>query len=212
MYQIIAVVADTRDIHLAQKAQLQIYFPLLQNPSPGLNVMVRSNTDPLTLVRVLQQRVWSIDKDQPLTDVDSLTGVISSSVAEPRFRAWLLGAFAVAGLALTLTGIYGVISYSVSQRVQEIGIRMALGAQSGDVLGMVLKQGMGLALVGAILGLLGSLGLMRLLSSQLFGIKPTDPVTFALSALLMIVVAACASYIPALRAARVDPMIALRNE
>jgi putative ABC transport system permease protein len=212
VYQIVAVVADTLDIYLAQKAQLQIYFPVLQNPSPGLNVMVRSNADPLTLVRALQMRVWSIDKDQPLTDVDSLTSVISTSVAEPRFRAWLLGAFAVAGLVLTLTGIYGVISYSVSQRIQEIGIRMALGAQSGDVLGMVLKQGMGLALVGAIIGLLGSLGLMRLLSSQLFGIKPTDPVTFAMSAVLMIVVAACASYIPALRATRVDPMIALRNE
>jgi putative ABC transport system permease protein len=211
-FEIVGVVVDTRDIQLGQKLQPQVYFPLLQDPSNGMSVMVRSSSDPLTLIRLLQQRVWSVDKDQPLTNVSSMSEVIAKSVAEPRFRTWLLAAFAAAGLTLTLIGIYGVISYSVGQRTQELGIRVALGAQPGDVLGLILREGIRMAVFGAIIGVLGSLFLMRLLASQLYGIKPTDPVTLIGAAMLMLAVAICASYIPARRATRIDPMTALRNE
>jgi putative ABC transport system permease protein len=147
-----------------------------------------------------------------LTKVTSMTQIIAESVAEPRFRTWLLSFFAAAGLALTLIGIYGVISYSVSQRTRELGIRIALGAQAGDVRRLVLTQGFRLALIGAIIGMLGSLGLMRLLASQLYGIKPSDPATLVGAAMLVLVVSICASYIPSWRATKVDPMVALRHE
>jgi putative ABC transport system permease protein len=211
-YQIVAVVSDTRDIHLLREAKLEMYFPLLQGPSRSLSVMVRSSGDPLALERLLQQRVWSVDKDLPLTRVSSLDATIAESVAQPRFRTWLLSAFAAAGLALTLIGIYGVISYSVSQRTQEMAIRIALGAQAKDVRRLILKQGARLAVMGAAVGALGSLGLTRLLASQLFQVKPRDPVTLIGAALLMLAVALCASYIPARRATKVDPMAALRSE
>lgn len=211
-HEIVGIVADTRDIQLAQKLQPQVYFPLLQDPYKGLSVMVRSSSDPLTLVRLLQQGVWSVDKDQPLTRINSMGEVIANSVAEPRFRTWLLAAFAAAGLTLTLIGIYGVISYSVGQRAPELGIRVALGAQHSDVLALILKEGIRIAVFGSVIGVLGSLLLMRLLTSQLYAIKPTDPLTLVATAMLMLAVALCASYIPARRATRIDPMTALRNE
>jgi putative ABC transport system permease protein len=211
-YQIVGVTGDVRDVHLREAARLEVYFPLLQVPYSSLRVMVRSTADPLALAKLLQQRVWSIDKGQPLTDLNSMDSTIAESVAEPRFRTWLLSAFAVAGLALTLIGIYGVISYSVSQRTQEMGIRIALGAQAADVRRLILSQGVRMALLGAAIGLLGSLGLMRLLTSQLYEVKPGDPLTLIGAALVMLAVALCASYIPARRATRVDPIIALRHE
>jgi putative ABC transport system permease protein len=211
-YQIVGMVTDTRDVQISEKARLQVYFSLLQTRQGTLHLMVRSSADPLTLAKVLQQRVWSVNKDQPLTKVSSMTQVIAESVAEPRFRTWLLSSFAAAGLALTLIGIYGVISYSVSQRTRELGIRIALGAQAKDVRRLVLKQGFRLALIGAIVGMLGSLGLMRLLASQLYEIKPSDPVTLVGAALLILAVSLCASYIPSRRATKVDPMVALRHE
>jgi len=141
-----------------------------------------------------------------------MTEAISGSVAEPRFRTWLLAAFALAGLTLTLIGIYGVISYSVTQRTHEIGIRIALGARPKSVLRLVLTQGGRLALLGSLIGLLGSLLLMRLLENQLYEIKPGDPVTLAGVLVLMLLVALGASYMPARRATKVDPIIALRHE
>jgi putative ABC transport system permease protein len=211
-YTIVGLASDIRDVELDQKLQPQVYFPILQTETSSITVMVRSSADPLTLVHLLQQRVWAVDKDLPLTEVASMGDVIAESVAEPRFRMWLLSAFAVSGLTLTLIGIYGVISYSVNQRAQEMGIRVALGAEPRDVLGLVLKQGIGLALVGAAVGVLGSFGLTRVLRSQLYGIKPGDPLTLASAALLIMAVALFASYLPARRAARVDPMIVLRKE
>lgn len=211
-FQIIGVTADTRDIHLSAKARLQVYFSLLQDPQASLHLMVRSTSDPVALAKLLQHRVWSVDKDQPITKVSSMMEVIAQSVAEPRFRTWLLAAFATVGLILTLIGIYGVVSYSVSQRTQEMGIRIALGARPDNVLRLVLGQGIRLALLGAAAGLAGSLLLMRLLTSQLYEIKPGDPVTLAGAALLMLVVALAASYVPARRATKVDPMVALRYE
>ena len=147
-----------------------------------------------------------------MTHIQSMAAIISQSVAEPRFRTWLLSAFALAGLTLTLIGIYGVISYSVGQRTQEIGIRMALGAQPENVLRLILGQGLRLALLGTVTGLIGAFAVTRLVASELFGVKPADPATLIGTVLLMFAVASLASYIPARRATRVDPVIALRQE
>jgi putative ABC transport system permease protein len=211
-YQIVGIVADTRDIRPSQQAGPQIYMSLLQDPMRSLYLVARSQTDTATLTPLIENSVWSVDKNLPLKQVKTMTEVLSATVAEPRFHTWLLIAFAVVGLVLTLVGIYGVISYSVSRRTHEIGIRMALGAKPQSVLRMVLKQGATLAVMGAILGLLVSLALMRFLGSQLYDIKPGDPATLVGAALLMVAVALAASYIPARRATRVDPMVALRYE
>jgi putative ABC transport system permease protein len=210
--QIVGVVADTRDSGLNAPPRLQAYFPLLQNPSERVHILVRSSLDPAAAIAEVQRAVWSVDKDLPLSKTRTMGEVISESVAEPRFRTWLLSAFAFAGLILTLIGIYGVISYSVRQRTREMGIRIALGAQSGSLLGLVLRQAVVLALAGAVCGAIGSLLLMRLLASQLFEIKPGDPITLIGASLLMMIVALAASWFPARRATKVDPMIALRHE
>ena len=211
-YQIVGIVADTRDIRPSQQARPQIYLSLLQDPMRSLYLVARSQADTATLTPLIENSVWSVDKNLPLKDVKTMTEVISATVAEPRFHTWLLIAFAGVGLVLTLIGIYGVISYSVSRRTHEMGIRMALGAKPQNVLRMVLKQGATLAVMGAILGLVGSLALMRFLGSQLYDIKPGDPATLVGAALLMLAVALAASYFPARRATRVDPMVALRYE
>jgi putative ABC transport system permease protein len=212
--QIIGVVADIRDVHIKERPRPQFYSSLLQHlPLASMTVYIRTKSDdPMQLAPALRRSVQAVDKDMHVTEIQSMAAVISQSVAEPRFRTWLLSAFAGAGLALTLIGIYGVISYSVNRRTHEMGIRIALGAQAADVLWLVLQQGIRLAVLGAAIGLLGSLALMRLLASQLYDIKPHDPVTLAGAVLLMLVVAWCASYIPARRATKVDPMVALRHE
>jgi putative ABC transport system permease protein len=209
-HQIIGVAADTRDIHLSSKPRPEVYFPILQDSFSEIHVMVRSSLDPAAVTGLLQKCLWSVDKDEPLRQVRSMTEVISGSVAEPRFRTWLLTAFASAGLTLTLIGIYGVISYSVGQRTREMGIRIALGAQPGNVLQLVLSQGVRLTVLGAVIGVMGSLLLLRLLENQLYEIRPADPATLIGAALLMLLVALGASYIPARRATKVDPMQALR--
>ncbi|MGE5321351.1 MAG: FtsX-like permease family protein, partial [Actinomycetota bacterium] len=211
-HQIVGVVADTRDINLTSKPRPEIYFPILQDSYGELIIMVRSSLNPAAVTGLLQKSLWSVDKDEPLRRVSTMAEVISRSIAEPRFRTWVLTGFAASGLVLTLIGIYGVISYSVEQRTHEVGIRMALGAQPGNVLRLVLNQGVRLALAGAAIGLLGSLLLMRLLQNQLYDIRPRDPMTLIGAAAGMLLVAAGASYIPARRATRVDPMIALRYE
>jgi predicted permease len=212
LYEIIGVVGDTRDIRPGLQARPQIYLSMLQDPFASLYLVVRSQSDMASLVPQLQRSVWSVDKNLPLSDVKSMADVMSATVSEPRFHTWLLSAFAGVGLVLTLIGIYGVISYSVSQRTHEMGIRIALGARPQGVLRLVIKQGAKLAVIGSACGLLGSLVLTRLLGSQLYGIKPGDPVTLAGATLLMLAIALAASYIPARRATRVDPMIALRHE
>jgi putative ABC transport system permease protein len=210
--QIIGVVADTRDVYLKSAPRPQIYLSLLQSDATSINLFIRTGTDPLAMAAELRKAIWSIDKDEPVSHVQSMTEIVSKSVAEPRFRTWLLGVFAAAGLTLTLVGIYGVVSYMAGQRTREIGIRVALGAQRGNVLQLVLGQGIKLTVIGAIAGVLGSLALARLLKSELFGIKPTDPLTLIAAAVLMLLVAVAACYLPALRATRVDPLVALRHE
>jgi len=160
----------------------------------------------------IRQEVRKIDKDLPVTDVANLPDLIEASVAQPRFRTFLLGLFAAMALVLAAIGIFGVISHSVSQRTREIGIRVALGAQSKDVLKQVLQEGARLAAVGLALGLAGSLAATRLIATLLFGVKPADPLTFVVVAVILVSVTLAASYIPARRATRVDPTVALRYE
>jgi putative ABC transport system permease protein len=160
----------------------------------------------------VRNAVLTLDKDQPVYSIRTLESVLSESVAGPRFRTMLLGVFAGVALILASVGIYGVISYGVSQRTQEIGIRMALGARATDVLKLIVNHGMKLALIGVAIGLAASFALTRLLVSLLFGVTPTDALTFAGVSSLLVAVTLIACYIPARRATKVDPLVALRSE
>jgi putative ABC transport system permease protein len=160
----------------------------------------------------LRSALQSVDKDQAVRDISTMEQAISESISEPRFQTLLLGIFSSLALVLASVGIYGVMSYSVAQRTHDIGVRMALGAKQGDVMRLVLGQGLKSAILGVSAGLVASLALTRVLSNFLFGVTTTDPATFAGVSLLLIAVALLACYIPARRAARVDPMVALRYE
>jgi putative ABC transport system permease protein len=173
---------------------------------------VRAAGDPKQLVKAIQNQVWGVDQDQTVTNVRTMEEVISASTAPQRFEALLLGVFATLALALAVIGIYGVVSYSVGHRIHVIGIRMALGARQGDVLRMVLGGALRLALIGIAVGLGASLILARFLRSLLFAVGPTDPATLGAVSLVFACVALLASYIPARRATKVDPMEALRHE
>jgi putative ABC transport system permease protein len=161
---------------------------------------------------MVKDKIWSVDNQIPVTRVQTMTEARAASVAGQRFNMLLLGIFASVALILAAVGIYGVISYSVTQRTHEIGIRMALGAQTKDVLKLILGRGLLLALAGVAIGIAGAFALTRVMASLLFNVSATDPVTFAVVALLLVLVALLASYIPARRAMRVDPMVALRYE
>jgi ABC-type antimicrobial peptide transport system permease subunit len=178
--------------------------------SAGL--LIRTGPAPLDLLPAVRTRVAQLDADVPLFRASTLRDQISSSVAEPRFYAALVSAFAALAVALATVGIYGLLSYSVQQSVRETAIRRALGARGGEILARVLRQGMGLALVGLVIGMAGALALARLLESMLYEIEPTDPLTLALTTALFLLVALVAIWIPARRATRIDPMEALRYE
>jgi putative ABC transport system permease protein len=174
--------------------------------------VVRTKTDPLSVSSAVRQAIWSIDKDLPFTEVQTMEQRLSQSFAGRRFHMILLGVFAGLALVLSLVGIYGVMSYAVAQRTREIGVRMALGAERLHVLRLVLGHGLVLTLIGVGLGLAGAFALTRFLASLLYGVGATDPVTFAIVPLLLIVVAILACYLPAQRATKVDPLVALRYE
>ena len=210
--EIVGIVDDVRDVALGQDPGPMMYVPFAQAPFWGANVIVKSALSTSSVAATIRQQVRKIDKDLPVTDVAMMPEIIQASVAQPRFRTFLLGLFAAMALVLAATGIFGVISYSVSQRTREIGIRMALGAQSENVLMQVLKEGARLAAIGLALGLAGSLAAMRLIATLLFRVKPADPLTFVVVAVILAGVTLAASYIPARRATRVDPMVALRYE
>jgi len=175
-------------------------------------LMIRSSSADAGVANAVRNEVLALDKNQPVYSIRKLDSVLSESVATPRFRTLLLGGFAGMALLLAAVGIYGVIAYAVSQRTQEIGIRMALGAQAADVLKLVVKGGMTPALIGVVLGLAGSFAVTRLMTTLLFGVKPTDATTFATVSVGLIAVALFACFIPAWRATKVDPLVALRYE
>ncbi len=177
-----------------------------------MNLLVRTTSDPLRWGNAVRSQVWDVDKDQPLFDTKTVEDIVAASFGRQHVLASLLGTFAAVALLLAAVGIYGLISYVVRQRTHEIGIRTALGAQSGEVLRLVLRQGMGLTLAGLFIGLFGALATAGLLGNLLFGVKPTDPASFAGVAVLLAGTSLLACYIPARRAIRVDPMVALRYE
>ena len=210
---IVGVVADVRRYGLEAEAQSEEYHSVLQDTvGRDLNLVVRTAGDPLKWAPAVRGQVWAIDANMPVVDVMTMEQRLAESVAPRRFQMLLFGAFAIVALVLAAVGVYGVISHSVSRRTHEIGIRMALGARPRDVLLMVVRQGMSLALVGVAIGLAAALALTRLMAGLLFNVKATDPATFAGISLLLVSVAFLAAYLPARRATKVDPMVALRHE
>ena len=210
--EVVGVVGTIKQTTLDSEARPAMYLPHLQSPTAGLTVLVRTRGEPLSIAAAVRQEVRAIDKDVPVTKVQTMEKVLGASVAQPRFSMLVVGLFAALALVLSAVGIYGVMAYAVSRRVHEIGVRMALGAGASQVLKLVLKDGMTLALAGIAVGLLGAFALTRLMASLLFGIGAKDPVTFISVAAFLALVAFIACYIPARRATKVDPLIALRNE
>jgi len=209
---IVGVVGDVKYNGLADDVQPAIYYPISQQPTWGSLVIKTDVADPLSVTSAVRNEIKKIDPDVPLTNVATMDDRLSKSVAQPRFRTTLIALFAVVALVLACVGIYGVISYSVTLRTHEIGIRMALGAQRGHVLKMVIGQAIVLAIAGVALGLTGSYALTSLMSKLLFGVKPTDPATFLITAAILSFTALIASYLPARRATKIDPLEALRYE
>jgi putative ABC transport system permease protein len=207
----VGVVGDVHHNALNAPANPEIYVSDLQEPQGALAVMIRTTGDPLQLAGAARQAIKSMDKNLPAT-ITTMDQVFSNSVAGQRFNALLLGVFASLALILATVGVFGVINYSVAQRTHEIGIRLALGAQRRDVFKLVIGEGLVLALVGVAIGAAGAFGLTRLIESLLFGVSPTDALTFALVSMLVTAVALFACYLPAHRATRVDPLEALRYE
>jgi putative ABC transport system permease protein len=210
--EIVGIVGDVKHNGLDQETQPQTYMSFAQEPDRGMTLVLRSDADPATLSAGIRSEVLNIDKNQPISSIRPLSEILADSVAQQRFSMLLLGVFAAIALILAAVGLYGVMSYSVTQRTHEIGVRMALGASSRDVLRLVVGQGIALALIGVGIGLMAAFALTRLMESLLFGVTATDPVTFGAISLMLMGVAFVASYIPARRAMKVDPMVALRYE
>jgi putative ABC transport system permease protein len=211
--QVIGIVKDVRQFELNAEPRPQMYITYRQPAFfAAEDLVVKTDVDPASMAAAVRKAVWEIDKDQPISNIKTMEEILADSIARQRFSMLLLGVFAGVALLLAAVGIYGVMSYSVAQRTHEIGIRMALGAQTGAVLKLAVGYGLKLVVAGVLIGLVAAFALTRLMSSLLFGITPTDPATFALISLLLVGVAAVASYIPARRATKVDPLIALRYE
>src|ERR1041385_4675060 len=211
--EIVGIVGDARRISLATRAAPEFYVPYAQAPFRRMNVVARStNANPSALISAIRSLVAEMDRDQIIWQTRPLDQLVDASIADRRFNMWLLAGFAGLALILAVLGIYGVMTYSVRQRTHEIGIRMGLGAKASDVLRLVIRNGMTLAVIGAVIGLAGAFGLTRLMTTLLFEVKATDLFTYATVAIGLQVVALVACYIPARRAAKVDPLVALRYE
>jgi putative ABC transport system permease protein len=209
--EIVGVTGNVRN-RLEVEAFPEAFFPYTQWPWHTAHLVVRTAGNPMRLVSVLQSEVQALNKDQPISNVRTMNQILGYSVAQHRFRALLLALFSVAALLLAAVGLYGVVSFSVAQRTHEFGIRMALGAQARDVLAAVVKRGMTMALIGIVIGLGGALALTQVLSTLLYGVKPTDPLTLLATVFLLMTIALLACYVPARRATKADPMEVLRHE
>jgi len=209
---IVGVVGDTRDAALSQSPGPMLYVPFAQAPLWGVGLMTKTTLSTSAATQAIEAKVHEVDRDLPVTDVQWMSEVVDASLGQARLRTWLLGLFGAMALILAAAGIFGVISYSVSRRTHEFGIRMALGAGANEILQLVLKEALGLALAGVVIGIAAALGFARLISSLLFGVRAADPVTLIVLPVVLTGAALLAAYLPARRATRVDPLTALRNE
>ncbi len=209
---IVGMIDDVKQLGLDSNAKPEVYFPYPQAPASSMSLVLRTTSNPDTLAPAVKGQIQTIDRDLPIDDSKTMKQLLAESISGRRFNMLLLSVFAAVALVLALVGIYGVMSYTVTQRTHEIGIRMAVGAQSSDVFRMVMGHGMFLALIGVAFGLVGAFALTRLMTTMLFGVEPNDPLTFAGIAVLVIAVALVACYLPGRRATRVDPLVALRYE
>jgi predicted permease len=208
--EVVGVTADIRNVALVSEASPEIYMPFAQRPWRSIDLILRTSGDPHTFITTARHLVATVDKEQPVTDVRTLDEVLAESRTQPRLIMFLLGVFSSAALLLAVVGIYGTLSYLVEQRTQELGIRMALGASRADILAMVMRQGMTITLGGVVVGTALSLVLTRLLAGLLFQVSGTDPATYIAAAFAFAAVALVAIYVPARRATRVDPILAMR--
>ncbi|MEN3329441.1 MAG: hypothetical protein V7638_4248 [Acidobacteriota bacterium] len=211
-FEVVGVVRNVKSAGWNAESEPTYYLPATQAPFQAMTILVRTRNDPATLVSALRNAVQTIDPTQPVTNIRTLDQIISDSVAQSRLNMLLMGLFGGLALILAAVGIYGLLSYAVTERTREIGTRMALGAQVPDVLKLVLKQGMTLALIGEVIGLVGAFALTRVIRGLLFGVAPTDAMTFIAVAAVLTGVALLACYFPARRAAKVDPLVALRHQ
>ncbi len=209
---VVGVIADMRQTSLADEPDAEVFVPYAQSPSATMALAVRTGGDPLRMAPVMRAAVRELDKDLPVSGIAALSDNLSKSTRARRFSAALFGCFAALALLLAAVGIYGVVSYSVERRTREIGIRMALGAGRAGIERIVVGRALGLGGAGVLLGVAGGLAVSRLLRSLLFGVSATDPAVFVGASLFLLAVSALAGYVPARRAARVDPCVALRNE
>jgi putative ABC transport system permease protein len=215
---VVGVVADVKTDGLTEAVRQEVYVPLRQRAAAidgmgyerQMSLAVRTSVEPLNLVNAIRQEVGALDRNVPIGGVRTMEQILATATVQPRFNMILLGIFAAVALVLAAVGIYGVLSYSVTQRTHEIGIRLALGARQGDMLKLVVRQGMVLALTGVMIGVAASFALTRLMAGLLFGVSATDPLTFIAVALVLAMVAFVACFVPARRATKVDPMVALR--
>ena len=210
--EVVGVAADVNNLSLAAAPEAEVYVPFPQRPWASMNLILRTAGDPHNWAAAARAAVAAVDRDQPVTGVNTMEEVLATSTAQQRFSVFLLGVFSMTALLLAAVGLYGAIAYSVAERTQEMGIRIALGAATGDILRMIVGQGLTLTLAGLAIGTMAALALTRLMSGLLFQVSAADPASFAASALLFAAIAALASYLPARRATRVDPTEALRYE
>jgi putative ABC transport system permease protein len=211
-HEIVGIVADVRAFGLEEPAEGEMYFSYWQQPDALIGITLRTSGDPSSLARQLRAAVWSVDRDQPVTHVLTMSELAAESLAFRRLGMMFAGGFGLLALTLAAIGIYGVLSYSVSKRTREIGVRVALGATGGEVAALVVREGMIMTAIGIVIGLAAAAGLTRFLASILFEIQPGDLPTFAAVSVILFAVALAATWLPARRAASVDPLVALRAE
>jgi putative ABC transport system permease protein len=210
--EIVGVVGGIRHMQLSRDGGTEVYAPIAQDPPRHFNVMVRTTVAPRTLLPSLRDQIWKVDADQPLDNPRTMSDVVGASEAERRFQGALLIVLGGVALTLALVGVYGVVSWTVTRRTHEIGIRMALGARRREVLAMMIGQGLRIGLAGVAAGSTAAMVFTRPLSDQLYGVSLADPTIYAVVCGLLLAVTGIASYVPGRRAAKVDPMVALRHE
>jgi ABC-type antimicrobial peptide transport system permease subunit len=209
---VVGVVGDVQPFLKGAPVEPEIYWPKRQSPRWATFLVIRTNSDPLATVRTVRDRLQAVDPDMQVSGFATLDELAGRQLVRPRFNMFLVGAFALLAMVLTAVGVYGVVAYSVAQRTQEIGVRIALGAHRGAIVRWVIEKGIGPTLVGLLLGLGGAFAITRVLASLLYGVRPRDPLTFGATALFVVVVSLLASYVPAWRATKVDAVVALRQE